>query len=70
MKRRRKLTEAEWREVFRLRCKSKSGGELSRPEHALVNRAYDEDPDRYGDTEIDVFNATVPFGSSARRTKD
>jgi hypothetical protein len=66
MKRRGKLTDAEWREVFRLRCKSKSGDELSTTERALVGAAYDEDENRYGDMEIDVFNATVPFGSNVR----
>jgi hypothetical protein len=66
----RKLTDAEWCKVFQLRCKSKSGGELSRTERALVEVAYKEDEVRYADMEIDVFNATVPFGSSARRRRD
>jgi hypothetical protein len=70
MARRRKLTDAEWRVVFQLCCKSKSGGELSKAELALVDAAYKEDENRYGDMEIDVFNATVPFGSVARRRRD
>ena len=65
MTRRRKLSEAEWRDVFRLRCKSKTGGPLTGAERALVEAAYQEDEARYGDMEIDVFNATVPFGSRA-----
>lgn len=70
MTKRRKLTNAEWRLVFRLRCQSKQGGKLSEQEHALVNRAYEEDEERYGDMETDVFNATVPFGSSVRIRRD
>ena len=70
MRRRRKLTGSEWREVFQLRCKSKRGEELSREERALVDAAYREDEKRYGAMEDDVFNATVPFGSSVRRKKN
>lgn len=70
MARRRKLSDAEWRTVFQLRCKSKSGGKLSEAEQALMDTAYQEDEVRYGDMEIDVFNATVPFGSSAYRKND
>lgn len=61
-----KLTDQQWREVFRLRCKSKLGGELSKVERTLVDAAYREDEERYGDMEPDVFDATVPTGSSAR----
>lgn len=67
---RKKLSDAKWRDVFRLRCKSKSGGTLSVTERALVEAAYQEDETRYGDMEIDVFNATVPFGSITRRRRD
>jgi hypothetical protein len=70
MARRGKLSDAEWRDVFELRCKSKSGDALSKAEQALVEAAYQEDETRYGDMEIDVFNATVPFGSRTRREKD
>lgn len=70
MTKRRKLTEAEWRLVFRLRCKSKQGGKLSKQELTLVDSAYKEDEDRYGDMEVDVFNATVPFGSDVRKKRD
>jgi hypothetical protein len=70
MTRRRKLTAAEWCLVFQLRCKSKQGSELSGQERTLVEAAYNEDEERYGDMEIDVFNATVPFGSGVRRGRD
>lgn len=63
-----RLTEREWVEVFRLRCKSKSGGELTKVERALTEAAYRENEKRYARMEIDVFNATVPFGSSVRIT--
>ena len=60
------LTEAQWGEVFRLRCQAKRGGSLSVLERRLVERAYREDPDRYARLTPDVFDATVPFGSTAR----
>ena len=68
MKGRRKLSAPEWYEVFQLRCKSKSGGPLSKAEQALVEAAYQEDEARYADMATGVFNATVPFGSRARRS--
>jgi hypothetical protein len=68
--RRGKLSDAEWRDVFELRCKSKSGDALSKAEQALVEAAYQEDETRYRDMEIDVFNATVPFGSRTHRERD
>lgn len=63
---RKKLTDEEWALVFRLRCRSKEGRELSRADHALIGRAYTEDPDRYGAMGADVFDATVPFGSNVK----
>ena len=68
-KRKRALTEAQWAMVFRARCKSKQGQALTDEERVLVDAAYEVDKARYGDMEPDVFNATVPFGSSARRGK-
>ncbi len=65
-KARPKLTEAEWREVFQLRCRSKQGLDLSKEGRALVDAAYNEDPERYGALEPDVFDATVPFGSTTQ----
>lgn len=61
-----KLTEEQWSEVFRLRCRSKEGKELSEQDRALVNQAFNENKDRYAALEPDVFDATVPFGSSKR----
>jgi len=59
MSKAQKLTDKEWHRVFQLRCKSKQGGELSKAESALVDCAFEEDEDKYGDMELDVFNATV-----------
>lgn len=65
-----KLTDKEWQTVFQLRCKSKRGHEtLSKQEQTLIERAYAENEDRVADMEVDVFNATVPPGSSAYRQK-
>ena len=62
----RKLTVSEWGMVFQLRCRSKQGQEISEEDHALVDAAFHEDPERYSELEADVFDATVPFGSVAR----
>lgn len=61
-----RLTKAQWLEVFALRCRSKRGLPLSGAEQELVNVAYRQNPKRYGAMEPEIFNATVPFGSSAR----
>jgi hypothetical protein len=61
-----RLTEAQWSEVFRLRCKSKRGDGLTGEEQALAERAWKEDRKRYAAMDGDVFNATVPAGSSVR----
>ncbi len=60
------LSDEKWTEVFRLRCKSKRGENLTAKEHRLVNRAFEEDSERYAKMSPDVFDATVPFGSVAR----
>jgi hypothetical protein len=62
----RKLTEAEWADVFKARCRSKRGERLSDEERALVDAAFESDEERYAAMEPDVFDATVPFGSMAR----
>lgn len=67
--RRKKLTEEEWRRVFQLRCRTKQGQDVAQRDLALVYAALREDPKRYSAMDVDVFNATVPFGSNARRTK-
>lgn len=60
------LTEREWVDVFKARCRSKRGERLTDEESVLVKRAFATDETRYGDMEADVFDATVPFGSTAR----
>jgi hypothetical protein len=60
-----KLTEREWEEVFRARCRSKEG-RSSQADHELCTRAYEEDEARYGAMQGDVFDATVPAGSTVR----
>lgn len=62
----RKLTEEEWRQVFETRCRSKRGQRLSDEEQSLVGAAFVSDEKRYGEMDADVFDATVPFGSTAR----
>lgn len=60
------LTEEEWRRVFRARCQSKQGQRVSDEDRALLDRAFNTDEERYAAMTGDVFDATVPFGSSAR----
>jgi hypothetical protein len=62
----RRLTAREWSDVFKARCRSKRGEQLSDEERKLVNAAFASDEKRYGEMELDVFDATVPFGSMAR----
>lgn len=71
MDRRKKhpLTEEEWRRVFEARCRSKQGVPLSADDRALCERAFSLDPKRYSTMDADVFDATVPFGSSAKYTR-
>jgi hypothetical protein len=49
-----------------LRCRSKSGSNLSPEELDLCQAALADDPDRYSAMNSDVFDATVPFGSNAK----
>lgn len=65
----KKLTDVEWEIVFRLRCRSKQGGRLSREESALMETAFYEDPGRYGNMQTSVFHATAPYGSTTRRPR-
>jgi hypothetical protein len=60
------LTDAEWAQVFAARCKSKQGQPVSAEERRLLDIAFENYPERYRAMEREVFNATVPFGSSAR----
>lgn len=59
----KKLDEAQWREVFRIRCRSKRGERLELVEQKLVEAAYRSDPKRYDAMTLDVFNATLPAGA-------
>jgi len=62
----RKLTESEWSRVFTIRCKTKQGQAVSQEERDLVDAAFKSDKKRYGAMEPDVFDATVPFGSTTK----
>lgn len=53
--------------MFNARCKTKQGQLLSDEERALVDAAFESDRKRYASMERDVFNATAPFGSMARK---
>lgn len=59
----KKLTEREWERVFDIRCKSKRGERVSEEDMKFVERAWLEDPDRYGALNAKVFEATKPLGS-------
>lgn len=63
------LTELEWIQVFDARCLSKQGKTLTVQQSRLCDRAFRTDRKRYGELDVDVFNATVPFASPVRRTK-
>ncbi len=65
-RRKKKLTEEEWQRVFKIRCRSKQGLQIAKEDQSLTDRAYESDQERYAAMEADVFDATVPFGSSAR----
>lgn len=58
-----RLSEVEWAEIFRLRCKGKRGDRLHPDEQKMVERAYKENPERYSGMENDVVRATLPFGA-------
>lgn len=63
-KKRPKLTDKDWVRVFELRCLTKrTGTVLSREDSMLIRRAFAEDPERYGDLNQRVFEATKPFGA-------
>jgi hypothetical protein len=62
----KKLLDADWRALFAIRCRSKQGHPITSSEQRLCTRAMREDPDRYNNMSADVFDATVPFGSSMK----
>ncbi len=66
MRKRKALTDEEWAQVFAARCQSKQGRPLSEKERALCDAAFESDKKRYAAMERDVFNATVPFGSTVK----
>jgi hypothetical protein len=61
---RKELTESEWADVFRLRCRSKRGEFLSTEEGRRCRLAWESDPERYESLNKAVFDATKPFGAS------
>jgi len=67
VKREKTLTENDWIKVFAARCQSKQGRAISKEERALLDAAYKSDKDRYAAMNKDIFNATVPFGSTVRK---
>lgn len=58
--------EINWSKVFDVRCRSKRGERLTPEEQEFCRRAYEADPKRYAAMNADVFNETVPAGSTAR----
>lgn len=60
-----RLAEEQWREVFKIRCRSKRGERISIEETALLGQALKSDASRYSVMSSEVFNATVPAGSYA-----
>lgn len=66
MPKRKPLTESEWRKVFNARCQSKQGRTVSEDDQQLIKDAFAEDPERYAAMGKEVFNATVPFGSTTK----
>ena len=65
----KKLTDEQWSRVYQLRCRAKQGQHLAPDDLAFLEVAFKEDGTRYGAMDVDVFNATVPFGSAVRRKR-
>ncbi len=59
-------TEESWCKVFKIRCRSRQGLEVTPAELGLCMRANRENPTRYEAMDADVFDTTVPFGSQAK----
>jgi hypothetical protein len=51
---------------FDLRCRAKRGEALYPADREFVEKMFHDFPDWYGATEPEVFNRTIPFGSSRR----
>jgi len=60
------LTEAEWNEVFEIRCLTKKGLPITESQQQLIQRAFESDPERYKELNAPVFDATLPVGSQAK----
>ena len=58
------LTEQQWAEVFRLRCRSKRGEHMNPEDSALMTAAWKSNPERYAEMGPTVFTETAPFGST------
>ncbi len=66
MTKKTKLTDEDWGRVYKIRIRSKRGEQIPPEELELCMAAMKEDRRRYKKLSDDVFDATVPFGSSAR----
>lgn len=62
-----KPTHANASRCLEVRCRAKRGLQISQEDKNFCEKMCTKYPEWYKQTEIDVFNATVPFGSSARR---
>jgi hypothetical protein len=55
--------------LFKIRCAGKRWEYVSKEDHRFCAAMFKKYPKEYGEMEVDVFNATVPFGSTVRRQK-
>ena len=62
------MTEQQWLDVFRIRCRSKHGIGVSFVDLKLCGVALEEDPARYAAMNADV--ETAPFSSTKKRKKE
>lgn len=60
------LTESDWARVLRIRIKSKRGESLSDEDRTLITAAHKSDPNRYKAFDREIFEATLPAGSSVK----
>jgi len=56
------LDEAEWAEVFKIRCRTRRGQPISEDGHRLVLAAFNDNRKRYAAMDRAVFEETRPFG--------
>ena len=63
-----KLSKREHEIVcFDLRCQTKRGIRLHPDDGKFVEKMFNDFPEWYEPTQDDVFNATVPFGSTVKK---